>query len=150
MFLVLGGLKLLTVFDNEDVKMYVSKSLLLLLTDPSFTQRLLDGRAWCWHQALLGHSATINFLSYTIGRLILPVLQCLHLRNYVNNCLPYLVTVVIYEDSRYEILIVVCEIIYRKEVIINILKLPMLFFRTCTQTPWLFTRYNFASVILES
>lgn len=61
-----------------------------------------------------------------------------------------MVTVIIYEDSRYEILIVICEI-YHKEVIINILKLPMLFFfRICTQTPLLFTSYNFASVILES
>ena len=97
---MLGSLKLLTVFDSEDVKIYVSKSLLLLLTDRSFTQRLLGGRVWCWRQALLGHSATINFLSYTIGRLVLSVLQCLHLRNYVNICLPDLVTVVIYEDSR--------------------------------------------------
>lgn len=39
-----------------------------------------------------------------------------------------MVTVIIYEDSRYKILIVVCEI-YHKEVIINILKLPMPFFQ---------------------
>lgn len=39
MFLVLGSLNLLTVFDNEEVKIYVSKPLLLCLTDLLFTQR---------------------------------------------------------------------------------------------------------------
>lgn len=37
-----------------------------------------------------------------------------------------MVTVIIYEDSRYEAFIVICEI-HHKEGIINILKLPLLF-----------------------